>query len=205
MPGWAQCHSTVLRWPSLRGMPTLFYLVGPPASGKLTIGRYLAQMSGASLIDNHLINDPVFQAIGTERGEPLPEPAIRLAAQVGAITREAARRASPSVDHVFTNWLVDDPNDVQTLQDLRDLAAARQAVFAPVWLHCPEHELVKRVVQQERQLKSKLRDPQVLVRQLSEYAPLPAPPDALQLDTSTLSAQHAAERIATWAATLVPA
>ncbi|MEQ4204019.1 hypothetical protein [Actinopolymorpha sp. B9G3] len=54
-------------------MLTITYLVGPPASGKLTIGLELSAMTGAALIDNHLINDPIFLAYGADGRTPLPE------------------------------------------------------------------------------------------------------------------------------------
>src|ERR1700678_1761149 len=42
-------------------------LVGFPGVGKLTIGRVLARMTGAVLVDNHWINDPILRLV-TNRG-----------------------------------------------------------------------------------------------------------------------------------------
>ncbi|MEQ7129486.1 peptidoglycan DD-metalloendopeptidase family protein [Actinopolymorpha sp. B11F2] len=94
-------------------MLTITYLVGPPASGKLTIGLELSAMTGAALIDNHLINDPIFLAYGADGRTPLPEWIWDLVAQVREATMTAVSRATKTTSHIFTNYLSDDPSEGQ--------------------------------------------------------------------------------------------
>jgi hypothetical protein len=75
------------------------------------------------------------------------------------------------------------------------MAAERRAQFVPVWLTCPEEELVRRVALPRRQVRQKLRDPDGLRQLLHTQGSLPAPPDALVLDTSTMSPHEAAKHI----------
>lgn len=181
-------------------MATLTYLVGPPASGKRTVGRELAALTGAALIDNHLINDPVLTAYGADGRTPLPDWVWELVQQIREATLTAISRAAPTVSHILTNHLGADPSDERFLRRIRGLAEQRRARFLPVWLDCPADELARRVVLPDRLERQKMRDPDDLRRLLRENGVQPAPEDALVLDTSTISATDAARRIMDWSA-----
>ncbi|HEY6401417.1 MAG TPA: hypothetical protein VI479_08405 [Blastocatellia bacterium] len=43
---------------------TIIYLIGIPAVGKYTIPKKIGRMTGAKVVDNQLINFPVFSVIG---------------------------------------------------------------------------------------------------------------------------------------------
>jgi hypothetical protein len=51
---------------------TIFYLIGYPGTGKYTIAKEIAALTGAVLVDNHLINNLVFSVVGAEGKAPLP-------------------------------------------------------------------------------------------------------------------------------------
>lgn len=176
--------------------PTVFHLVGPPASGKRTIGLHLAALTGAVLLDNHLFNDAVFRPYGADGVRPIPEEIRALAAQVRQLGLQAARLAPPEVDQIFTSHLTAQPSGHAALQWLRDLAAARNARYIPVWLTCPEEELTRRVALPERLERAKLRDPQRLLDTLHVRGTLAAPPDAFLLDTTKYAPAEAAQQIA---------
>lgn len=180
-------------------MPTITHLVGPPACGKRTIGLALSALTGAALIDNHLINDPVLRAYGADGITPLPEWIWELANQIAEITRIAVVRAPTTVSHIFTNYISNAESGLRPLQRLRDIAAERGAQYIPVWLTCPPDELARRVNLPDRHsARIKLRDPEAVVGLVNEKGVADPPPEALILDTSTMSAQEAAERIAAW-------
>lgn len=181
-------------------MSTITHLVGPPAAGKRTIGLALSARTGAALIDNHLINDPIFRAYGLDGVTPIPGWLWTLVEQVAEATKTAVRRAPASVSHILTNYINKaEAEDPQLLQEFRDLAADRGAQYIPVWLTCPAAELARRVDLPDRHAaRVKLRDPETVVRLVNEKGLADPPPDALVLDTSTMSAQEAAERIAAW-------
>lgn len=89
-------------------MASLFYLVGPPAVGKLTVARCLEQRTGAIVVDNHLINDPVFVPMGVHRGEGI-EATNKLRGRVLDIVHEAIRLAPTRFSYVLTHWLPTSP------------------------------------------------------------------------------------------------
>lgn len=178
-------------------MVFIVQLVGPPASGKRTIGALIAERTGAALIDNHLINDPVFTAIGANGFGALPARAFGLAKEVQAIVHEAVLAAPAGVSHIFTKFWVDEPGDAAQESQMRALADRRGVPFLPVWLRCEENELRRRVGLHDRAARNKLRDPAVLAQLLAEPL-LPAPADALELDTTSATAWESADRIVEW-------
>lgn len=126
-------------------MAHLYYLVGPPGSGKRTVGKVLSRLSGAALMDNHLINDPIFTAFGADGQRPLPPAVWALVRQVREAVLNAVEQAPPHLSHIFTNDLADQPGEELTLNRLRALASKRGSTFIPVWLECPLPELERRM------------------------------------------------------------
>jgi hypothetical protein len=172
-------------------------LVGPPACGKRTIGAIIAKRTGAALIDNHLINDPVFTALGVNGVGSLHPQAIPMAGRVRQIVHEAVLAAPPGTSHIFTNWLVDTPEDAFAGQEIRALAAARDASFFPVWLTCAPDQIRHRLTLPDRAVRNKLRDPS-RVDDILAQGIAPAPDDALRLETTDLDADTAAGEILAW-------
>ena len=186
-------------------MRCLYYLVGWPGAGKRTVGVELARRTGARLIDKHLINDPVFQAIGADGIEPVPEGAWALVGRVADVVFDAVRTvAPPDLSHVFTNVLVDSEEDRAHFDRVAALARDRQARFVPVWLTCSTDALLARIGNEDRARRLKLRDPEALAELMRRHRLLPPVEDALELDTCMLDAVAAAERIVTHAQQLSP-
>src|SRR5690625_4329069 len=103
-------------------MPTITYLVGPPACGKLTIAQELSALTGAALIDNHLINDPIFRAYGVDGRSALPGWVWELATQVREATMTAVSGATANTSHIFTNYLGSDPRSEEHTSELQSRA-----------------------------------------------------------------------------------
>lgn len=181
-------------------MAFLYLLVGPPGSGKRTVGRHLSRLTGAPLLDNHLTNDPVFQAFGLDGVRPVPPEAWSFTSRMRAVLREAVQATPPELSHIFTLYLTNQPGEAESLERFRALAAARGGTFVPVWLTCPVDELARRVTLPERSVgRLKLRDPEGLRMLLRDAGILPPPPDALILNTSAMKPEEAARRIAAFA------
>ncbi|MBK0333030.1 AAA family ATPase [Brachybacterium sp. MASK1Z-5] len=172
----------------------LFLLVGPPAVGKLSIAREIGRRSGAIVVDNHLVNNAVFVPMGLDRGGRDLADTDALRARVLDVVLEATLAAPAGLSHVFTNWLPEDPDNAAHVQRLRDLASQRGARFVPVWLTASADELSARVDSPERAERSKLVDAGVL-RELLAIPSLPAPSDAIEVDTSQMSVEQAAAHI----------
>lgn len=178
-------------------MAFILQLVGPPASGKRTIGALVAERTGAALVDNHLINDPVFTALGVNGMGSLHPQALPMAGRVRRIVHEAVLAAPPETSHIFTTWLVDTPEDAAAFEVVRKLAAERGATFHAVWLSCAPAEMGRRLTLPDRAVRNKLRDPSKLDDIVSLGA-APPPADALRLDTTRTSATDTADRIVEW-------
>lgn len=183
-------------------MSHLFYLVGPPASGKRTVGQALSKLTGAALLDNHAWNDPIFRAFGADGLSPLPAQAKVLAEEMRLITLRAIEQSPHHLSHILTNYLANHSGELVALNSVRNLAANRGATCVPVWLTCPLSELERRTPLPERQERLKLRDPVQLRAMLETFGSLPPPPDAIQIDTYQVSPSDAALLIASHAGVL---
>jgi hypothetical protein len=53
---------------------TIIYLIGIPAVGKYTVAKEIGRMTGAKVVDNQLINFPVFSVIGYDGTANFPFP-----------------------------------------------------------------------------------------------------------------------------------
>ena len=167
--------------------PFVFHLVGPPASGKRTVGLHLSRLTGAVLLDNHLFNDAVFKPYGADGLRPIPDEIHALAVKVREAGLAAARLAPPDIHQIFTSYLTNRPSGVEALQLVRDVAAARGATYVPVWLECNVDELARRVPLPDRLERAKLRDPQKLRELLATSNVLAPPRDAVRINTAALS------------------
>ncbi|CAM3543019.1 AAA family ATPase [Deinococcus frigens] len=176
-------------------MSHLFYLVGPPGSGKRTVGKALSALTGAALLDNHLTNDPVFLAAGVSSDGEVSAEVWELCFDVRGAVRAAMLHAPPTLAHILTNYLTAEECEWRNVERLRELAAKRGVPFVPVWLTCPLPELERRMLLPERAERLKLRDPLRLRELMAKAGNLPPPPDALVLDTSALTPELTARRI----------
>jgi hypothetical protein len=86
---------------------TLVFLHGPPATGKYTVGRELAALTGFELYHNHLVVDTVLQqhAFGTPGF--VAERDRRWRAHLGSLARDTLFTFNPenSVPQAFIDWL----------------------------------------------------------------------------------------------------
>lgn len=174
--------------------PTLVYLYGPPASGKLTIARRLATLTGFRLFDNHLSVDalrPVFDF----KSPPFTEVLHRLRLDVFG----TAIRSGTSL--LFTNnsaW--GGAGGRARFAQFADEAARTVAdgggrtLF--VQLTAPAAVLETRVADASRQARGKLVDALRLRQLLAEHDPSPLHDDDLTIDTAALTPESAAASIA---------
>lgn len=183
-------------------MSHLYYLVGPPGSGKRTVGKALSALTGAALLDNHLTNDPVFLAAGVSSDTTVSAEIWELCFDVRKAVRRAMLHAPCRLAHIVTNYLTAEEREWENVERLRELAVTRGVPFVPVWLECPLPELERRMLLPERMERLKLRDPAVLRDLMANAGNLPAPPDAIRLDTSRIGPHDAALVIAQHAGAL---
>lgn len=177
---------------------TIIYLIGLPGVGKFTIGKEISKHTGARLIDNHLINNPIFCVIAADGLSPLPEFIWDRIAAIRRIVLDTIRDISPThSSFIFTNVLFDNSAaDVAYFTDIVELAQQRRAKFIPVRLLCSEDELCRRVVSPERIERFKTVSAESVRRTLHTSTILRVKHlTALTLDVTCLSAAEAADRI----------
>jgi AAA domain len=177
---------------------TIVYLIGFPGSGKYTIAEQIRELTGAKLVDNHLINNPVFSVIDAGGVNPIPDPAWQKVAMIRRIVLDTIRElSSPHFSFVFTNHLVDgDAADVEVFAEIAALAAERRSRFVPVRLFCDEEELCRRIASADRIRRFKDISPDNAHHTFRTRRILRVDhPHLLDLDVTKLTAAQAALRI----------
>jgi predicted kinase len=180
---------------------TIFFLIGRAGVGKLTTAQAIGAMTGARIIDNHYVNNPIFRLIELYRPEPLPEAVWDRIAEVrSAILETVAALSPPQWSFVFTFVAFDAQEDIAIYRAIRRVAERRGARFQPVRLHCEVEELVRRIDSPERRALLKDTSPQNARR--DGLRPLMAleEPNALDIDTTHVPAEEVARRILAYAA-----
>ncbi len=169
----------------------LVFLFGAPATGKYTVGRELAALTGFELYHNHLVVDDVLQrhAFGSPGFVAERDRAWR-AHLSAAPTRNLAGliftfNPENTVPQEFIDWL------------FTALPTGRVQLHS-IELRASEREIVSRLSTQQRRGFRKLADPLLYERLRAEGAFLSPriPRCDLRLDTGELCAPDAAQRIA---------
>jgi predicted kinase len=179
---------------------TFIYLIGVPAVGKYTVARELARMTGAKVVDNQLVNTPVYSVVGYDGTDAFPFPP-GAAAQIEKIHRAVLaviRDCCPPDDSfVFTNVLdAREPGDLAWFRRVERVARRRGAAFFPVWLTCEAGAIRRRKRTPERRARLKDTDLSNVSRWLNEFEVLRVPhPNALTLDTTRGEPRQTARRI----------
>ena len=177
---------------------TIVVLIGFAGTGKYTIGRELCELTGAKLIDNHLINNPIFKVVNADGIKPLPDGIWDKVKRVREIVYEAIRELSPpELSFVFTIELFESSaGDQQAFVDLEQLAASRGALFVPVRLLCDVEELCRRVADPARVAMIKSISPELARRKSAEQTVLTSNhPHTLTIDVTQESPRACANAI----------
>src|SRR5687768_4686183 len=84
---------------------TIIHLIGPPGTGKYTIAKEMARLADIRLVDNHLVNNPIFTVV-REEGKPLPAGIWDTIAKVWTVMADAMVNMSPPhFSFILTNSL----------------------------------------------------------------------------------------------------
>jgi hypothetical protein len=176
----------------------IVHLIGPAGVGKLTTARALASITGAVVVDNQWINNPIFGLLPNDRVTPFPEAVWNEIAKVRSAVLETIATIAPiTQSFVLTNELYDEEIESRAIvAQVRDTANRRGSIYAPVRMTCTAGELARRIVSPERASRLKSMDVQAARANSSRQVLKTGMAEELTLDTSLVSAESAAETIA---------
>ena len=177
---------------------TIVYLIGYGGTGKYTIAREIAVLTNAVIVDNHLINNPVFSVLGVDGIKLLPAGVWQKIEGIRRIVLDTiVELAQPETSFLFTNELYEGKlMDRRWYEDVAVLAAKRKSLFVPVILHCEPEELYRRVASPERAVRFKLRNADRTRENIRTNRLLHVDhPNCLELDVTHLSPIQAVQAI----------
>jgi len=168
--------------------PRLVFLYGPPAVGKLTVAKAIAERLPFKILHNHVTIDAVT--------EVLPFGSDTFWRVVGRFRRDlVAAAAEENIDLIYT--FVFAPGDEQHVADIVSSYENAEGAVSFVQLLAPREVLRQRVLADSRRQYGKPTDAETLDRMLDEYdcfAEIPER-DSLTIDLATTSANDAADQI----------
>lgn len=177
---------------------TIIYLLGFPGTGKYTIAKEICKQADFKLVDNHLINIPLFTLIENDGKTLLPH---RIWDNIGriweAVMDTIVHISPPHYSFVLTNALTEQgQGDRAWFERVKGTAEQKKALFVPVRLSCSVEEMEKRIVQPERKIRMKEINPESPKRNAENYTVLTTDhPNLLNLDVTSLTPQEAAATI----------
>lgn len=181
--------------------PTVFYLIGHAGTGKYTIGQAIARATGARLIDNHLINNPIFTLLPMDNRTPIPDAAWQRIEVIRTLVLDAAAEiAPPHFSFVLTNELLQHEESASRWYDaVEQMAVRRAALFRPVLLTADADTLAARIASPGRAERHKATDPARARNAAANHRLYGYDRPGVQvLDVSALSPDAAADAIIGW-------
>jgi hypothetical protein len=177
--------------------PSIIYLLGPLAVGKFTIAKAIAEINGAAVVDNQLINLPIFSLL---TGWPDAEVTEGMWREIDfvrdAVFRTIEGVAPCSVSYVLTNALEEEPEAYVLYERVKKIAASRGSLFLPVVLTCDLEEQLRRIPDPSRTQRLKTDDRERAKEYLESTTFFtPSEEDLLTIDTTTMSPGIAARKI----------
>jgi len=189
--------------------PSVFLLIGFSGTGKLTVAKTLRERmvergQQVRLVDNHYINIPIFQLIEVDGVRPLPSGTWDRVAEVrDAVVRTIETLSPRDWSFIFTNDLIDRPEERAWVARLAELAEGRDSVFVPVRLLCEVEELCRRIVSSDRRALMKGVSEDWIRRRIETEKVLdPGLPSTMTLDITAIPPGEAADHILAHLATL---
>ncbi|HLN78585.1 MAG TPA: AAA family ATPase [Nocardioidaceae bacterium] len=117
----------------------LLVIFGPPAVGKMTVGREVARLTGYKLFHNHMTVEPVLELF--EFGSP---PFVRLVSEFRTrVIEEAAESDLPGLVFTFV-WALDDPRDKELVDGYVEIVESRGGTVRFAELYAPQVERLAR-------------------------------------------------------------
>ena len=168
----------------------LVFLHGAPATGKLTVAKALLNVVPGRLLDNHAAVD--FARTIFEFGAP---GFWELVHQIRLAALEAA--AQHGVLLVVVTFCYSDPTDLPQFEEFERLVLGAGGELLPVFLHCSDEEIARRIGNADRVERRKTSSMEALNAFRAIYNDAPVPRDnCFKIDSGARSAKATALEIA---------
>ena len=171
----------------------LIFLYGPPASGKYTIAKALAQKTGYKLFHNHLTVDlakGVFD-YGTE-------PFWNLIHNVRLDIFESA--AKENIQGMIFTYVYEKENDDNFIKQVLKKINSNGGEIIFIQIYCEKQELLKRVKEQSRKQFQKVKTEEELLKMLNHGDLLSEIPFVIsnKIDNTNLSVDETIQKALTF-------
>ncbi len=175
---------------------TIIYLIGFAGVGKFTIAKELAKLDEFRIVDNQLINNPVFNVVEAEEGA-FPLYVWRQIRKIREVVFETIKHYSPDdMNFIFTNELFEgQKGELPLYKQVEEIVKSRESQFFPVRLLVDKEQHRKRLTSPDRKEKLKVTDEAHLDRIDGFEVLKPNHQNLINLDTTKLSALQSAEHI----------
>lgn len=177
---------------------TIIYLLGFAGTGKYTIAKEIVKLSNFKLIDNHLINNPIFSVIELDGKSTIHEEIWAQVRKIKETVFDTILNYSPAnLNFVFTNEIIEGVKaDFIGYSKVASLAEKRNSLFIPIRLICESQELARRVSTPGRWERFKSTDQNRAINNAANHEVYkPNHSNTFTLDVTTLSANEAAKII----------
>lgn len=177
---------------------TFIYLFGFPEVGKYTIAQEIARQAGVIVVDNQLINMPIFTVLKPDGVTPLPPDVWDKVSSVWDIVFDTIIEiADPAFSFVLTNVLLhEEQADQDRFRKVAERVSKRDGTLLPVRLLCDLDENKRRIVSPDRNERLKTISSNGLERLHEERSILtPDHPHTTTLDVTELGPEETASRI----------
>lgn len=171
--------------------PITLYLIGFAGTGKYTIAKEITKF-GYKIVDNQLINNPIFSLLDLDGITPIPEKAWASIEKIRKILLDFISKDLKS-NYVFTNELYEAEYDRVIYNQVKGAAEKRGSLFVPVKLNVSFEERKRRITNPERLERFKTTN-LAEVQMQQEFIKIDHP-HLLELDVTDLGAVQAAEKI----------
>lgn len=177
---------------------TIIHLFGFPGAGKYTIAKEICSQADIKLVDNHLINIPLFSLIQQDGILPVNP---RIWENVGkvwdAVLDTMIHISPPKYNFVLTNALTNEgKEDKNWALKVNKAATERGGLYIPVRILISEEENKRRITQPDRAKRMKEINPESPAKNAKNRTVLETNlPNELTLNVTKLTAAEAAEII----------
>ena len=172
--------------------PITIYLIGHAGVGKYTITKALSGFN-FKIVDNHLINNPIFSLLDLDGKTPIKENAWETIGEIRKSVLGFVCQDGLS-NYVFTNQLLEEKIDYLIYNQVKNAAEARGSIFIPVKLTISaESEHKKRISNPQR--KERFKETTLPLDRIAKGLIQIQHPNLKELDVTNLTPEQAAAHL----------